>query len=372
MVYARVTIDGKRFEISTKREIDTVNWDKRAGKLKGRKDEVKDLATYLEAFRKNINVCHTSVYKKLGYVTLETLKAEINGDNHQSRCVIDLFKEHNQKFKEKVGVEYALATLTRYKTTLKHVEEYIKSEFNRTSFAIGEVNFDFIIGLEHFLRTNKSIGNNTTFKYLKNFKKIILIGVKRGWIVKDPFEGLKTRLKPVKREALTNKEIHKIWTKKLSIKRLEIVRDLFLFSCYTGLSYVDINRLENNNFFIGVDGKKWLRVDRKKTKTTAYIPLLERPIEILSNYQNDLNPLPRISNQKVNAYLKEIADLCDISKNLHFHLARHTFATTVMLSKGISIESVSAMLGHKDIKVTQIYSKVTQEKISNEINRRSG
>lgn len=234
--------------------------------------------------------------------------------------MIDLFKEHNQKFKEKVGDEYASAKLTRYKTTLKHVEEYIKSEFNRTSFAIGEVNFDFINGLEHFLRTNKTIGKNTTFKYLKNFKKIILIGVKRGWIVKDPFEGLETRLKPVKREALTNKEIHKIHTKKLLIKRLEIVIDVFIFSCYTGLSYVDINMLEDNNFFIGVDGKKWLRVDREKTKTTAYISLLERPIEIHSNYQNDLNPLPCISNQKVNAYLKGIADLCDISKKSTFPL----------------------------------------------------
>jgi len=196
---------------------------------------------------------------------------------------------------------------------------------------------------------------------------IIIVAKNNGWIFKDPFSNYKIRLKRVDRGYLTDSEIQQIIEKKFVSSRLEQVRDVFIFSCFTGLAYIDVKQLTTNQICTSFDGKQWIMTHRQKTDTNVNVPLLNIPLAILKKYNGKLpngQLLPILSNQKLNSYLKEIADLCGINKNITFHLARHTFATTTTLSKGVPIETVSKMLGHTNIKTTQIYARVVNEKIS--------
>lgn len=203
---------------------------------------------------------------------------------------------------------------------------------------------------------------------------MINMAIALEWLNKDPFIKFKAKLEKREREFLTQIELEFIEDYESKISRLDLVKDLFLFSCYTGIAYVDIMELTNKNILKGIDGNLWIETTRVKTKTTVRLPLLEVPETILSKYKTDIRAIaidklfPKISNQKLNSYLKEIADLCGIKKNLTFHMARHTFATTVTLTNGVPIESVSKMLGHTKLTTTQIYAKVVESKVSDDMN----
>jgi site-specific recombinase XerD len=238
---------------------------------------------------------------------------------------------------------------------------------------INRINHAFITDFEFYLKSVKKIGNNTSVKYIKNFGKIIRICMANGWLDKNPLINYKAKLKEVNRDFLTMDEVNLIGSKSFLSTRIELVRDIFVFSCFTGLAYVDVKRLTRNHINIGIDGGKWIFIEREKTKVRSAIPLLPRAQEILTKYENHpvvLNTnvaLPILSNQKMNSYLKEIADVCGINKELTFHIARHTFATSVTLANGVPIESVSKMLGHSSIKMTQHYAKVLDKKIGEDM-----
>ncbi len=210
-------------------------------------------------------------------------------------------------------------------------------------------------------------------KYLSNFRKIVNRSIRNGWLQRDPFLGFKMTKREVERIALTEFELQALASKQFPTERLSIVRDIFLFSCYSGLAYADVKKLKRSEIVIGIDGEKWLMSKRQKTDIAARIPLLPSAMSIVNRYAN--NPqcimegrvLPVLSNQKMNAYLKEIADLCEISKKMTYHIARHTFATTVTLSNGVPIETVSKMLGHRNLKTTQHYARILDIKISEDM-----
>ena len=226
---------------------------------------------------------------------------------------------------------------------------------------------------DYYLRAIKNCNNNTTVKYVKLFKKIIRIGLGNGWIEKDPFINYKEKSKEVEREFLKDFELKAIEEKEFSIHRLQQVKDVFVFCCHTGLAYVDVEKLSKQYIVRGIDGGNWIQQNRTKTDTRSSIPILPPAEVILEKYAHDPycvangKLLPVSSNQKMNAYLKEIADVCGITKNLTVHLARHTFATTVTLSNDVPIESVSRMLGHRSIKTTQHYAKILDRKVSNDM-----
>jgi integrase len=206
------------------------------------------------------------------------------------------------------------------------------------------------------------------------FKRIVIIAKNNGWIKADPFANYKIRIKKVDRGYLQQREIEAIMAKKFSTKRLDQVRDIFIFSCFCGLAYIDVKNLRENNIRTSFDDKLWIMGKREKTGVSFTIPLLDIPRKILEKYKGTLPEdriLPVPSNQKMNAYLKEIGALCEIDKDLTFHLARHTFAT-LTLSKCVSIESVSKMLGHTNIRTTQIYARITDAKISHDMNAFAG
>lgn len=226
---------------------------------------------------------------------------------------------------------------------------------------------------EFYLRSVRKCANNTAVKYIKNFHKIINQCLANGWLNKDPFANYKSKVKEVTREFLTEKEIETILNKRFVSERLELVRDIFILSCFTGLAYIDVKQLTLDNISLGIDGDKWIFKNRQKTETASKIPLLPVAQDIINKYaehpvcKNENRLLPILSNQKMNAYLKEIVDVCEINKDLTFHIARHTFATTVTLSNGVPLETVSKMLGHTNLKTTQHYAKILDKKISEDM-----
>jgi integrase len=207
-------------------------------------------------------------------------------------------------------------------------------------------------------------------KYLSNFKKIVNICIKNGWLDRNPFAGFKMTKREVERPFLVEEEFNRIISKTFLVPRMNQVRNIFIFCCYTRLDYMDVEKLTREEITTGIDGEKWIWTSRQKTDSATGVSLLPPALQILNRYKDDpqcLNKkrlLPVLSNQKMNTYLKEIADACTITKKMTFHTARHTFATTVTLSNGVPIETVSRMLGHKNLKTTQHYAKILDLKVS--------
>ena len=241
---------------------------------------------------------------------------------------------------------------------------------NITDIPLREIRYQFIVDLEFFLRTEYKYSQNTTYKCMKFFKQVINKAIRAGLITVDPFNGYKISIERVDRGYLTEDELCKMMQKEFASKRLEQVRDIFIFACFTGLAYIDLAHLRVDNIQKMFDGRLWIVTHRQKTNTKVMVPLLPPALKILDKYEGcytDGQLMPIITNQKLNCYLKEIADICGIEKNLTFHLARHTFATTMTLGRGVPIESVSKMLGHTNIQTTQIYARITADKIGKDM-----
>lgn len=372
-IYLRVTVDSKRTEFSIKRFVETHKWSSEQNKMKGKSEESKTLNTCLDILKSRIYEIQKDLIHTGKEVNGETIKNILLGIDDRKRMLIPIFQEHNNRMEALLGKEYAKGTLTRYKTCLSHTKEFLHWKYNVSDIEIEEIDHAFIADFEFYLRTEKACANNSAVKYIKNFGKIIRICLANKWLKYDPFISYNSKFIVVDRSFLDEDEIQKLSEKNLEIERISQVRDIFLFSCYTGLAYIDTKNLKHSNIGVGIDGNKWIFTNRQKTKSLSNIPLLPKAEEIIEKYKNHPyckitgSLLPVLSNQKMNAYLKEIADLCEISKELTFHIARHTFATTVTLSNGVPIESASKMLGHKSIKTTQHYAKILDKKVSEDM-----
>jgi len=373
-IYLRITVNGKRSELSIQRKVSLDKWNSGAGKVKGFSSEAQEINQYIDLISNKINKIHQRFVQEDKSFTSSNIIDTYLGKNENQKMLLKIFQDHNNQVEKLIGKDFASGTALRYKTAKSHVEEYIKSEYKTDDIPVEDVDHKFITGLEYYLKTEKGCAHNTSIKYITNFKKIMRIAYANDWISKDPFFNWKARLKTVDREFLSEEEIQNMFKKEFSIPRLEQVKDIFIFSCYTGLAYADVKKLSNENIVIGIDGNQWINTKRTKTNTISNIPVLPSAAFIIEKYRNHkevINSnklLPVLSNQKMNAYLKEIADICGITKNLTFHLARHTFATTVTLTNGVPIESVSKMLGHKSLKTTQHYAKILDKKVSLDMN----
>lgn len=373
-VYVRVTVNSKRFEFSSNKFAHLDKWSSEAGRIKSTSEEARSINSYLDSIKNKILNAEKTLLKKDIEINSENLRNEILGiSNTRERMLIPIFEDHNSKVKQLVGQEYSPGTLDRYETSLKHTQNFMLWKYNISDIAITKIDHSYITEYEFYLRSVRKCANNTAVKYIKNFKKIIRTCIANGWLDKDPFVNYKAKVKEVIRDYLTEQEIEDIMNKEFVSERLELVRDIFVFSCFTGLAYIDVKQLTLDNISLGIDGDKWIFKSRQKTDTTSKIPLLPTAQQIIDKYAdhptciNEKRLLPILSNQKMNAYLKEIADVCGIKKDLTFHIARHTFATTVTLSNGVPIETVSKMLGHTNLKTTQHYAKILDKKISEDM-----
>jgi site-specific recombinase XerD len=372
-IYVRLTVEGKRFEYSTKKFIEPSKWSNELSRMKGNSEEARSINSLLDFTKNQINEIQFELLKDNITLNIEEFKNRLLGTKERERMLIPIFKEHNSKIKELLGIEYAPGTLERYETSLKHTSNFLLWKYNLTDINIDKIDHAFITDYEFYLRTVRKCANNTAVKYIKNFNKIIKLCLANDWLDKNPFANYKSKVKEVERVYLSESEIQNIINKDFKTERLSLVRDIFLFSCFTGLAYIDVKNLTKSHISIGIDGDKWIFTHRQKTETASKIPVLPVTQMIIDKYAdhpqsvNEDKLLPILSNQKMNAYLKEIAAVCEIEKELTFHIARHTFATTVTLTNGVPIESVSKMLGHKNLRTTQHYAKVLDKKVSEDM-----
>lgn len=372
-IYARITINEVRTEFSLKRFIEPDKWINKAGIAKGNTEEIRALNAHIMAVRTALFQHYNRLLETGKAITADTVKNSYFGITEKSKTIMEVFQYHNDQMKSLIGKEYSFGTHERYGTALHHTKEFIEYKYNVSDFPIKQVNHEFITEYEYFLKAVRKCSHNTAIKYLTNFKKIMRICLGNGWIDKDPFINYRFHLHEVEREILHEHEIQAIADKQFATSRLDQVRDVFLFCCFTGLAYSDVKKLTRDHVIIGIDGERWVKVNRTKTDTRSSIPILPSAQAILDKYANhpkccaEKRLLPVNSNQKMNDYLKEIAAVCEIEKNITFHIARHSFATTITLQNDVPIESVSKMLGHKSIRTTQHYAKVLDKKVSNDM-----
>jgi len=369
----RITVNGVRKEIGTKNYCEPARWNNQAQRAKGTNEKTRTLNAYLDTLARKVQDARQKVLETNKIITAEMIMNVVNGQEEKPHMLLEVFQYHNERIAALANKEYAPATVKRYATTLEHTRSFIAWKYGQIDIEIKSLSFDFVSEFEFWLKSVRNCNHNSAIKYIGNMRKIVNYCMKTGWLSKDPFFGFKMAKKEVVREYLSEDELTSLANKKFNIDRLGQVRDIFLFSCYTGLAFIDVFQLTPASIAKGVDGKQWIFTSRQKTDTLTRIPILPQAQEILNQYKdhprciNERKVVPILSNQKMNAYLKEIADLCGITKTLTFHIARHTFATTVTLNNNVPIESVSKMLGHKSIKITQHYAKIMDKKVSEDM-----
>ena len=374
-VYARITVNGKRANISLKRKVKISEWDSNKGKARGTKQESRLLNRYLDLVKNRVYEAHDQLVKEKVFICSQSIKARFLGEDNEEYSLLTLVDYHNTQMSESL----TYGTLKNYFTTQKYIKLFLVKKIKTQDVYLSQLTFRFLVDFEKFLRTyvpedhQKKMENNTIMKHIQRLRKMVTLAYKMEWIEKDPFRKFKPTYIKNERVFLREDELHTIIEREFEIERLALVKDLFIFSCYTGLSYIDVMNLNEDNINIGIDGGRWIITNRQKTHNKDKIPILPIAQELIKKYNGHLKTkktrtlFPNISNQKLNSYLKEIADLCSIKKNLTFHIARHTFATTITLSNGVPIETVSKLLGHTKIVTTQIYAKVIESKISKDM-----
>lgn len=376
-VMLRIYLNNERLSLgSTGIAITASQWDKDKERIKGRTTDA--LSTNLQL--DNIASGLQAIFRKIEMsddLSLERIKSEFLGKKDEIDTLMQLFEKHNTDISKQVGISVSKATLQKYNVCKRHFSDFLDKQYKRNDLKLTELTYLIIREFDLYLRTVVGQNSNTATKTMKTFKTITLLGQKMGVLLHDPFMNHRFHLEPVNRGFLTDEEILLIANKEIGIPRLELVRDIFIFSCFTGLAYIDVSNLTPDHI-VTLGDKQWIMTQRQKTSVETNILLLDIPKAIIDKYcdnpaypkrENKLFPI--LSNQKMNAYLKEIADLCGIKKNLTFHLARHTFAT-MSLSKGVPMESVSKMLGHTNIKTTQIYARITNKKIEHDMEKLAG
>ena len=372
-VYLRITIDGKRSEISTKTYVHSLKWNSARGRVKGTSEESRANNKSIESFELRARAVYSSLMEKGKVITAEIIKNAVIGFEEKQRTLSALFTEVYEDMKSKTNNGFAPGTIKNWKVTKLHLAEFISKQYHLSDVALKELNYKFIVDFESYAKTHWGCRINAAIKHIERIRKVVNLAVANNWIDKDPFLSYKAKKEKTKVTFLSAEELDSIEQKDLLSNRLERVRDIFIFSCYTGLAYSDIEKLTPDNIVLGIDGQKWVYTFRTKTDTKSNVPLLPQALSILEKYKsnsaisNKNKLLPVITNIKTNEYLKEIATRCGIIKNLTFHMARHTFATTIALTNGVPIETVSNILGHTSLRTTQIYAKVIETKVSSDM-----
>lgn len=372
-IYLRITVDGVPKELSTKRGCEPNRWNASAERASGTKEDARALNAYLDTLQAKAYEAKRKLIESNQMITATAIKDQLFGTDQRNKSLIKIFENYNDKVKKLIGIDYSLATWTKYDRTKRFTQLFIQWKYKEQDLPIQCLDMEFVNDFELWLKTERKCGQNATMKYISILKIIVLFCVNNNWLEKDPFARFKMSKEEVIPEFLTKEEIQSISSKEIKIERLRQVRDVFLFCCFTGLAYVDIRKLNASEVSVGVDNELWIFTRRCKTNIPSRIPILPMSQKILEAYKdhpqcvNTGKLLPVLSNQKYNAYLKELADICGISKNLTTHTARHTFATTVTLSNGVPIESVSKMLGHKKLQTTQHYARVLDIKVSEDM-----
>ncbi len=375
LVYARITVNQKRANISLKRRVPIKLWDPKKNRSKGTSAEARQLNQYIDQTYTKLFQIYQDLKFQEKLITAKLIKSHFVGDSEQAKTLQNLIEYHSKKIQNTL----AKGTIRNFGVTENYLNRFLNKIKRTNDVYLKELDFKFLCDFENFLSNYWPVGHpralsqNTIMKHIQRLRKMVTLAYHLEWIPRDPFVRWNPVYEKKQREFLSENELSNMENFEFTSERLDRVRDLFVFSCYTGISYIDIMNLTNDNLVLGIDGVNWIYTTRQKTKSIVKIPLLEKAEILINKYQRhpmtDVSKtlFPQITNEKLNVYLKEVAHYVGISKNLTFHMARHTFATTVTLSNGVPIETVSKLLGHTKIATTQIYARVIDSKVSQDI-----
>lgn len=373
-VMMRIILNGVRSELSIQRKINPNLWNQKLEKATGKDIVSIELNKYIESLKGRIyQILRGFEDNNIPY-DIEAIKRHLRGEDiEKPKMFCEIFQEHNDRYEKLAGIDITDITYKRYVRTLEYFKEFYIPKYKENDLPIEKLNRDIIEGFEVFLKTEKGCAQNSTNRHLKYVKKMTNFAKENGWIKHNPFSGKILSEKEAEVTFLTLAEIETIFKKEFEIERLERVRDVFVFCCYTGLAFVDMENLKMEHIYEDENGGFWIHNKRIKTGTNFNVPLLDIPLKLIKKYENhscrikDGLVLPVMSNQNMNAYLKEIADVCKIKKRIVTHTGRHSFATSIALANDVSIQNVSKMLGHKDLKITQHYAKVLDSSVMSQM-----
>ena len=369
-VSMRITVNGQREEIRTKKSINPSLWNQAKERSRGRDRKSQDLNDYIESAQIRLSQLFNEMEQNGKTITAKILRNKFLGmDKEDRKTLVAFFNEHNEQCRKLIGIDYVDITIRRYECCARYLQELIREKYGEDDLLLREVNGEFVRSFDFYMKTEKKCQQNTVIRYMKCFKKVTNLAIANEYITRNPFAGIKFHEVVVNKEFLTMEEINRMAEKEFAIQRLELVRDVFLFCVYSGLAFIDVYNLRKEHIVSDNEGNLWIRKTREKTNNMCNIPLLSKPIEILQKYEN--HPvclekgvlLPVMCNQRMNSYLKELADLCGIKKTLTTHVARYTFASVIALANKVSLSNVAKMLGHSSTRMTQHYAKVMDHTI---------
>ena len=374
-LYVRITVNGIRATISLKHKININKWDKSKQRIKGKDIKDRNINHYLDQVQIKLFQSYQDLNTEQKPLSAQSVKSRFLGEDTKYHTMQDVITYHNQKMKNSLQD----SSMRLYQTNQKYILQFIKREYKVADINLKDIDYSFIIGFENFLRSyypkqhKKTIQNNAVMKHIQRLRKLVTLAYHMEWIYRDPFVKFKLKYTKVERGFLSKEELYQVENTTFLCYRQSLVKDLFVFSCYTGISYIDMQKLTKENIVLGIDTRYWIITTRQKTGSKVKVPLLSKAEQLIDKYEQypkrENTLFPSYSNVSINKFLKEIASICNIEKKLTFHMARHTFATTVTLSNGVPIETVSKLLGHSTITTTQIYAKVIERKVSDDMQK---
>lgn len=378
-IYVRITLHGQRREFSLGMKIHPETWDKGSCRVIGTSSHAMLVNNKISQVRAKLEKQYFILSTQYEEVTAEMLKRAYKGkpveptnEPEEQKTFLQAVDFEVKRLTEKCAKGLrAKSTIVKWETTRNKLKSFVQHKFKKADVSLQDLKPSIADDMLHYFMVEDGLDHNTAMKYIRNTKQVLNTATGR-WIKRNPIAEFRCTYKQPEREVLTMTEIIKL-SEKPFLKRLDEVRDVFLFCCFTGLAYKEVFNLEPGHIVLSDDGSKWIQIKRVKTGNPEDVPLLPIPEAIMEKYQNDKyclvsnKLLPVNSNVKYNAYLKELADICGITKKLTTHIARHTFATTVTLENDVPLETVSKMLGHRSIRTTQIYARITKRKISNDM-----
>lgn len=380
-IMMQLYLEGRRAYIGSGHRVSYEEWDSTFGRVKGNSKKVNSINLHLDTLKMDVLEIFHNMKSTQSDITVFEIRDRLMGKDEVSKklaiTISELCELHNKQCEGLVGIEIGKITFKRYSLYKGRILDFIDFKFKALDIPVDQIKYSFALEYEIYLKSVVKLHQNTLVKFMQYLNRVLDYGVRYDYLSKNILSGYKAHTKETKKEYLTSDELTRIIEKEISITRLSEVRDCFVFCCYTGYAYLDASLLTKNHIVTGINGKKWIFTSRQKTDNVSNVPLLDPALEIIERYKD--HPiclsknrlLPMKSNQRLNSYLKELADICGITKPLTTHIARHTFATTVLIANGVSLEATSKMLGHKSIKTTQIYGKIVETRVGAEMDKLS-
>lgn len=370
-VMGRITVNGTIAQFSCKLEINPQLWDLKSNRAAGKSLEAQKINRDIDNIRVQITKHYQRISDKDAYVSAIKIRDAYLGLGEEYKTLLSLFQEHNDNFRKHVKVDRAQSTFRKYRSVHAKLSDFIKHKHRSYDIPLKELEPEFIENFALYLMTECGLTSSSSNMYLRPLKRMVTIAHNRGWISRNPFADYRLKMEIRERGFLNEEQLKRLMIQKLEFSGQDLVRDMFLFSCFCGLAHVDLKNLTHDNIITEADGSKWIDTKRQKTNVPTAVRLLDVPLQIMKKYADFLTKDKKVFNVPDLAYcnrvLKEIAKQCEFDLRLSFHVSRHSFATTVTLSQGVPLETVSKMLGHTSIKTTQIYAKITRDKIGRDM-----